>query len=127
MGREKIISFFLLLIFSVMVGHGVIPHHHHAEAAVNPVTDSCPIQHEDHHRSGNGPVHCHAFNELVFCKSGHSLVLREYLENSLDAELVDQFASGYVEDPGSHGWSPTPVDIEPPEYCNLIFERGPPA
>ena len=127
MGREKIVSFFLLLIFSVMVGHGVIPHDHHAEAAVGQVTDSCPIRHEDHHEPESTPVHCHAFNELVFCKSGHSLVLKEYLENLLVAELVDHFTSGYGKESGSPGWSPSRIDIEPPEYCSLIFERGPPA
>ena len=68
----------LLICFSVFLGHNLVPHHHHSEAFHSPITTDCPFEHGDqkgHDHSCNNkadadshPVHCHAFNDVVFEK-----------------------------------------------------------
>ncbi len=73
------IALLLLISFSAFLGHNLVPHHHHTEALLNPIATDCPIEHEDHHscdldKEGvshppdEHPVHCHAFNDVVFEK-----------------------------------------------------------
>ncbi|MCF8347038.1 MAG: hypothetical protein K9G38_07485 [Bacteroidales bacterium] len=71
MNRRTTISFLLLLCFAVIPVHGMVPHQHHT-GVILPVGDhSCPSDHHDHdHDSQEAPPqHCHAFNEVVFCKT----------------------------------------------------------
>ena len=75
---KKHIAYLLLICFSAFLGHNLVPHHHHAEVYNSPVATDCPFEHEDHHghehdqdtnaHSENHPVHCHAFNDVVFQK-----------------------------------------------------------
>jgi hypothetical protein len=71
------IALLLLISFSAFLGHNLVPHHHHTEALLNPIATDCPIQHEEHtscdqdaegvnHHPDEHPVHCHAFNDVVF-------------------------------------------------------------
>jgi len=66
------ISLILSLCFAVFLGHNLIPHHHHAEQLHVPLTSECPIEHSDghdhDHGGGSHPLHCHAFNDVVFHK-----------------------------------------------------------
>ena len=68
----------LLLCFSVFLGHNLVPHHHHSEVSLRPISTACPVEHSDHqghdHNSDadaeaeEHPIHCHAFNDVVFVK-----------------------------------------------------------
>lgn len=72
------ISLILTLCFSVFLGHSLVPHHHHAEQVHVPLSSDCPIDHEDRlppgdetdpdHHGHEHPLHCHAFNDVVFHK-----------------------------------------------------------
>lgn len=73
------IAILLLFSFSAFLGHNLVPHHHHAEAFLNPIATDCPVEHSDHHscdqeaeendpHSNDHPTHCHAFNDVVFEK-----------------------------------------------------------
>ncbi len=77
----RYIAIVLLICFSAFLGHNLVPHHHHSEALANPISSDCPIQHEDHHgcdqdkhqegeedHADDHPIHCHAFNDVVFEK-----------------------------------------------------------
>ena len=81
------IAILLLICFSVFLGHNLVPHHHHSEVLANPLPGQCPIQHADHHacdqdqqpegkdhQSEDHPLHCHAFNDVVFEKHHSDLV-----------------------------------------------------
>jgi len=68
----------LLVCFSVFLGHNLVPHHHHSEVFNSPITTDCPFDHGDHQghdhkrdasaEADEHPVHCHAFNGVVFEK-----------------------------------------------------------
>lgn len=66
------ISLILSICFSVFLGHNLIPHHHHSEQVNVPVAAECPIDHGDTHEHDHDgedfPLHCHAFNDVVFDK-----------------------------------------------------------
>lgn len=72
MKAHRYISIFLTLCFSVFLGHNLIPHHHHSEQVMVPVSTECPVDHGDtdnhQHDSDHDPLHCHAFNDVVFDK-----------------------------------------------------------
>lgn len=66
------ISIILSICFAVYLGHNLVPHHHHVEVVNVPVGSQCPVEHEnphcgDHETEGH-PIHCHAFNDVVFNK-----------------------------------------------------------
>jgi len=81
---NRYIAVLLLFCFSAFLGHNLIPHHHHSEVFHSPVASDCPFEHDDHqgldHESSaivdadDHPVHCHAFNDLVFEKYTLSVV-----------------------------------------------------
>ncbi len=92
------ISIMLLVCFSVFLGHNLVPHHHHAEVVTIPLSIDCPIDHHDHHDAENhpeeAPVHCHAFNDVVFDTYSSPDILRYsrvintlIVENDLTQEL----------------------------------------
>jgi len=53
----------------VILGHEVIPHHHHVDMFPEADTECCPHNTQEHPDSDHHPVHCHAFNELAFYKT----------------------------------------------------------
>ena len=75
---KRYIAGLLLLCFSVFLGHNLVPHHHHSEALHNPIVTDCPFDHGDHQEhdydseadteAEEHPVHCHAFNNVLFDK-----------------------------------------------------------
>jgi hypothetical protein len=80
-GKMKLfrhLAYVLLICFSAFLGHNLVPHHHHSEVYLGPVDTDCPFEHEDQHGHGHGheagtnpeehPIHCHAFNDVVFKK-----------------------------------------------------------
>lgn len=72
MKAHKYISILLTLCFSVFLGHNLIPHHHHSGQVIVPISTECPVDHGDtnehHHDTDHDPLHCHAFNDVVFDK-----------------------------------------------------------
>ncbi len=72
MKAHRYISILLTLCFSVFLGHNLIPHHHHSEQVIVPVSAECPVihgdTHEHHSDADHDPLHCHAFNDVVFDK-----------------------------------------------------------
>lgn len=62
----KYISFLLLLSILVLIGHNLVPHHHHVAAADHPSSHECPVEDHDHHDEEG--QECHAFNDLNFVK-----------------------------------------------------------
>jgi hypothetical protein len=98
MKGTKAISIVLSICFSVFLGHNLIPHHHHAEVISAPVSASCPIEHhacaedsehsDQKHDADEHPVHCHAFNDVVFDKFGAPSVQPHVLKiNTLFADI----------------------------------------
>jgi hypothetical protein len=100
MSMGKPISVFLLLSFLIMLGHSVIPHHHHPEVVTNIFTDSCPNQHEDHQDTETNPEHCHAFNDLIFFKSDVSDIHKRSRGISLFSDQIHKFEHGFFIDRG---------------------------
>ncbi len=72
MKSHRYISIILTLCFSVFLGHNLIPHHHHSEQVIVPVSTECPVDHGDTHEhqsdADHDPLHCHAFNDVAFDK-----------------------------------------------------------
>lgn len=74
MQYRRNIALFLLFSFSVILGHSIIPHHHHDVMFVEADASSCPFEgndqndHHDHTGPDHHPEHCHAFNEIAFYK-----------------------------------------------------------
>ena len=80
MKAYRYIAALLLICFSAFLGHNLVPHQHHSEAFQSPLTSNCPYEHGDQHGHNHDgdtdtdtneeelPVHCHAFNDVVFVK-----------------------------------------------------------
>ena len=93
---SKLIAGLLLICFSAYLGHNLVPHHHHTEVYQNPLATDCPFEHGDHHGHDHDaeaespadghPVHCHAFNDVVF-KKYSAPALRPWT-NSIQPVLV---------------------------------------
>jgi len=98
--KRKHISFLLLLSFSILLSHNLVPHHHHAEILESAIDDDCPVEHNDHHCDEEAPVHCHAFNDLSFYNIGGQYVLQQvriiYDAEILIAELVNEDPNTFV-------------------------------
>jgi len=71
------------LCFSAFLGHNLVPHHHHTEVYHSPIATDCPFEHGDHQGHDHDsdadadaeehPIHCHAFNDVVFEKYNASI------------------------------------------------------
>jgi len=76
MNVNRYIAALLFFCFSAFLGHNLVPHHHHSEIFHSPIATDCPFEHGDQHghdhdsdtESDHHPVHCHAFNDVVFEK-----------------------------------------------------------
>lgn len=130
MKAHRSISIFLSLCFSVFLGHNLIPHHHHSEQVSVPVSSECPVEHEDAHghspKADHKPLHCHAFNDVVFDKyqsiqigrlSPHLLSLAIFSSNRMEAPLFMETSSAYA---------PWKIPDKPAEYYGVHSLRAPP-
>lgn len=84
MVRKKHIATLLLICFSVLIGHSIIPHRHHPELAVG---QKCPLEHNDQRSSGEHSGHCHAFNGLAFFNAGIATVPKIHTSTPLVIEI----------------------------------------
>lgn len=73
--KKIFISLFLSVSLVLIVGHAVIPHHHHTDILLSHETDHCASDNSGEGNSKDLPFHCHAFNEL------------NWVDNSDDNEL----------------------------------------
>ncbi|MFH0757702.1 MAG: hypothetical protein V2B15_10480 [Bacteroidota bacterium] len=62
------ISILLLVSFSFLIAHNLVPHQHHLETSFFPVSHSSPASQHDHHDGNTGTRHCHAFNNIDLVK-----------------------------------------------------------
>lgn len=85
--RQIHIGQLLLLCFSVYLAHNLVPHDHHSELIAAHAGETCPIDHEEHQRTGDHPAHCHAFNELTFNKVESSGLKENGREIDLPAKV----------------------------------------
>ena len=98
MKANRYIAILLLFCFSAFLGHNLVPHHHHSEVSLSPITTACPSEHSDHqghdHNSDTDaeaeehPTHCHAFNDLVFVK------YKVTINNRSTGQLLSMVVSG---------------------------------
>ncbi|MEN8156168.1 MAG: hypothetical protein ABFS10_04405 [Bacteroidota bacterium] len=130
------IAIILLISFSILIGHNLVPHHHHAEVLTTPQSDSCPIDHHDHHdhdddddddNGDTGTKHCHAFNNIDFVKYNHTEV--SIPEKASVNLIIDH--STTLPDPHADLVSAQQIclklPIRPAPFLNLHFMRAPPS
>ena len=116
MSGRKQISYLLLLGFSVLLGHSLVPHHHHAEI----------LEHKAHHASDDHPFHCHAFNNVAFFKESPSHLQHRVREISTLMIPLTQYV---MEPPAAFGLYRYISLIIPDKsfkYCGAISPRAPP-
>jgi len=130
MKAHRYISISLTLCFSVFLGHNLIPHHHHSEQVMVPVSTECPVDlgdtDENHHDADHDPLHCHAFNDVVFDKynsiriwevNSHIFTLAIPSEVSVVAPLPTEILSTYFQ---------FKIPDKPSDYFGDRSLRGPP-
>lgn len=123
MKEIKFISFLLLLSILVLIGHNLIPHHHHVAAAGHPSSHECPTEDHDH-QNDEGP-YCHAFNDISFVKYNSS-GLPDPADISWEFISNDQ---GPVDEPDFTYQNVIPLLKPPPllaELSGILSLRGPP-
>ena len=123
----RYISLLLLLTLFVLIGHNLVPHHHHSD--IPPITSSqeCPLKQDDHHEKGKSPHHCHAFNNVEFEKYSHSGLRMGHVDTS-SAEPSHPVYVPESEDStlNRHLYFIKPGFLSP-EIKGLLSLRGPPA
>lgn len=62
----KYISYLLLISILILIGHNLVPHHHHVASVDHPSSHECPAEEHDHQNDEGQD--CHAFNDLNFVK-----------------------------------------------------------
>ena len=117
-------SFLLILSFSVLLGHSLVPHHHHAEVVMNPVDDHCPADQNDHQDAEKTPFHCHAFNEITFYQNS-DLDIQKRVRVNISMELLYAELKGYPNTVGTC-IAPQIIPIELSWYNGSFSTRGPP-
>ena len=126
MSGRKQISFLLLLVFGVLLGHNLVPHHHYADILPGPINRDCPIEHKDHLDSDNHPLHCHAFNNVAFFKDSPSNLQQKVREIST---LMIPSTQCVPEPPASFGlcrYLCLTIPDKSFKYCGAISPRAPP-
>ena len=131
MKAHRYISILLILCFSVFLGHNLIPHHHHSEQVSVPVSTECPVDHGDTHEhqhdADHDPLHCHAFNDVVFDKynsiqfrdiSTHIQTLTIPTEILLEALVPTEILSFYFQ---------FKIPDKPSDYFGSRSLRAPPS
>ena len=127
---KRRISLLLFICFSVFLGHNLVPHHHHAEVVSVPVSCECPVEHGDHNEDDQGPgdhpMHCHAFNDVVFYKYNTHKIQPQAREISTLIALIHR---SLPEPPDLTGFS-SYISIKIPdksfEYFGARSLRAPP-
>jgi len=126
MSIRKQISFLLLLGFNILLGHNLVPHHHHAEILPGALNRDCPIEHEDHHDSDDLPFHCHAFNNVAIFKNSPSHLQQQVKEISTlmvpQRQCVMEPLAAFL----SYRYICLTIPDKSLNYCGAISLRAPP-
>lgn len=124
------ITTMLLISFSILIGHNLVPHHHHAETLATSQSDGCPINHHDHHDHDDGDTatkHCHAFNNIEFVKYNHTEV------SIPEKAILNLIIVNPTTLPDPHAdLAPSrktclKLPVGPAPFLNLHFMRAPPS
>ena len=133
---RKLIGNLLLICFSAFLGHNLVPHHHHTEVYNSPIASDCPFEHSDHHGHDHGddaesgtenhPLHCHAFNDVVFQK--YSAPELRPLTTDIQAMITPwQFSlTGEIHYSSPHGHAVLKLPCRIAVYPGSIGLRAPP-
>jgi hypothetical protein len=130
MDTPRKISFILLISFTIIVAHNLVPHHHHSESLVASPTHSCPIDHQDHRDSQDGRAdtyHCHALNNIVFVNY-HISAVPVAIKMTNDLFIAHTiFESEWDHSNASSGYTFLTLPIYSIECQGTHFMRGPPS
>lgn len=122
----KLISVLLLVNIGILIGHNVVPHHHHVAMVNHPSSHECPAGDHEHHDEDSGSKHCHAFNDIHFVKYNQSQLPTPADLSSLmiqvDRDQVPEPQSGIITKLSS-GKIP---GMLPAGYSGKLSLRGPP-
>ncbi len=122
----KFISVLLLVNIGILIGHNLVPHHHHVALVNHPSSHEClPGDHENHDED-SGSKHCHAFNDIQF-------VMYNQSQLPMPADIFSLLISadpGQVPEPQS-GIANTIQPAQNPavltaKYSGKLSLRGPP-
>ncbi len=129
MKMRKIIAVLVLTVYSIVIAHSFIPHHHHSE--YTPDTQVCQLEkqheHADHqfsnccvdhnHDDHTNKNHC-SFNEKTILEKSRNLAvfIIPFTEIEFDGleKKIQSISEGYV-----------PIQILGP-HCKDLQLRGPP-
>jgi len=126
MKRKKYISVFLLLTFSMLLVHYLIPHHHHAETETGIKNGLCLDNQHDCDDYESRPEDCHYCNEITdyeINSSNYQLKIKTYIV--LVIHSVEAF-SDLSSDCESYWYTATKIPHIPLEYFGPISMRAPP-
>jgi hypothetical protein len=116
----------MLVNMFILIGHNLVPHHHHVAFVNHPSSSECPTTHPDHHDKDSGSRHCHAFNDIKFVKYNHSQLLRP-VTLSLFVIIEDP---GTIPDPFTGPATVARLPLKSPgysaEHAGKHSLRGPP-
>ena len=122
----KFISVLLLVNIMILIGHSLVPHHHHMVSVTHPSSDECPESNHEHHDEDSNATCCHAFNDISFVKYKFAQVpIPEKLSSFII--IADPGATGEP-DPGISDalrFIPKPI-ISSPQLSGSLSLRGPP-
>ncbi len=127
MNFNKRISFFLLFLFSVLLGHSLVPHHHHTEIVFGTIHKECPVEHNQHQDPERKPLHCHAFNNVDFFEE-RSITSNQQLKIVVTLVIpVTQLSFDIVLSDRTHLYAHLDLPVQPDRYSGAISLRAPPA
>ena len=128
MKTRSIISIVVLAVYSIVIAHNIIPHHHHSE--FEQVTHLCEHdEHNDHQEEINGTCcvdHCHDNHTHNHCSFDEKTILTKSISlsdlfiPSTEIEFV-----GLENNKQSVSDFYTPIQI-PDTQCRDVLLRGPP-
>ena len=127
MNFNKHISFFLLFLFSVLLGHSLVPHHHHTEIVYGTIHKECPVEHNEHQDPERKPLHCHAFNNVDFFEE-RSITSDQQLKIVVTLVIpVTQLSFDIVLSDRTHLYAHLDLPVQPGRYSGAVSLRAPPA
>lgn len=126
MSRKKYISVFLLLTFSVLQAHEMIPHHHHTEMETGTINGLCLINHNDCDDTEGRPEPCHYCNEISFYKISTSDIQKKIRTFLVLVIPSIEESCDYSFDFESHRYATFKIPSIHIEYYGSISLRAPP-
>jgi hypothetical protein len=127
MSHNKHISIFLLFLFSVLLGHSLVPHHHHTEIVFGTIHKECPVEHNDHQDPESKPLHCHAFNNVDFFED--SSVINQQQPKVIVTLMtpVKELSVEKAPSKGKYRYADMNLSFQSVRYSGAVLLRAPPA